>query len=76
MNTQQTTQQNADYATLVLEQALAVVEGSFYQLRDEVLDSDQLFEMRIRLADTADAIAVACKHIEALQRAVDLESAE
>jgi hypothetical protein len=67
--------QNADYATQVLEQALAVVEGSFYQLRDDELNADKLFQMRVRLLDTADAIAVACRHIEAQQRQLETVNA-
>ena len=70
------TTQNTDYATQVLEQALAVVECSFYSLRDEVLTAEQLFDMRVRLQDTADAIQVACKYIEQAQRLVETESAE
>lgn len=66
----------ADTATHLLEQALAVVESSFYNLRDEVLTAEQLFDMRIRLQDTADTIAVACRYIEQLQRAVETEPAE
>ncbi len=71
-----TTQQPIDIATLLLEQATAVVEGSFYQLRDEVLTADQLFDMRIRLGDIADAINEACRYIEQVQQAADLETAE
>jgi hypothetical protein len=74
-NTEQTTQ-HADYATAVLEQVLAVVEGSFYNLRDDVLNADQLFEMRIRLQDAADEIAEACRHIELVQRAVEQDTVQ
>lgn len=74
MNTEQTTyDKQADNATHLLEQALAVVEGSFYQLRDEELNADQLFEMRIRLQDAGDAIGVACRYIEQLQRTIDTQ---
>jgi hypothetical protein len=74
-NTEQTTQ-HADYATAVLEQVLAVVEGSFYNLRDDVLNADQLFEMRIRLQDSADAIAEACQYIARLQQAVEQDTVQ
>ena len=69
-NTEQTTQ-HADIATHLLEQALAVVEGSFYNLRDDILNAEQLFEMRIRLGDMADVLEEACHYIERLQRAVE-----
>ena len=68
--------QHNDNATHLLEQVLAVVEGSFYKLRDEILNADQLFDMRVRLQDAGDAIAVACRDIEALQRQLDTESTE
>lgn len=69
-------QNNADNATLLLEQALAVVEGSFYRLRDEVLTADELHDMRIRLDDATDAIGVACRYIDQLQYSIDTESAQ
>ena len=68
-----TTTKHADIATHLLEQATAVVEGSFYQLRDEVLTAEQLFDIRIRLGDMADVLEEACKHIEHMQRAVETE---
>jgi len=73
---QQAYDTQANYATQVLEQALAVVEGSFYSLRDEVLTAEQLFDMRIRLQDTTDAIREACRYIERAQRLVETDSAE
>ena len=65
----------ADPATHLLEQALAVVEGSFYNLRDEVQNAESLFEMRIRLQDTADTIIEACRYIERLQRQLETVNA-
>lgn len=62
---------NEDRATEMLEEARNVVEKYFYLLRDEVLDSDQLFEMRIALQDATDTISIACRHIEAVQREVE-----
>lgn len=70
------TTKHIDIATNLLEQATAVVEGSFYRLRDEVLTADQLFEMRIRLGDIEDILEEACKHIEHMQRQVETEPAE
>jgi hypothetical protein len=71
MNTTITTQQTTDYSTHLLEQALAVVEGSFYQLRDEELNAEALFQIRVRLLDTVDTIGQACRYIEALQRQLE-----
>ena len=68
--------QEGSFTSRILEQVLAVVEGSFYNLRDDVLNAEQLFEMRIRLQDSADAIAEACQYIARLQQAVETESAE
>jgi len=56
----------------MLEQARNVIERHYYLLRDEVLTSDQLFEMRIDLQDMTDTVGLACRHIERLQRAVEL----
>lgn len=62
---------NAEVATDMLEHIRDKVEGYFYNLRDEELTSDDLFEMRISLQDMADDIAIACKHIEQYQREVE-----
>ena len=66
----------ADNATHLLEQAFAVVEGSFYNLRDEALNAEQLFDMRIRLQDATDTINEACRYIEQLQRRAESECVE
>jgi hypothetical protein len=62
---------NEDRATEMLAEARNTVEKYFYLLRDEVLDSDQLFEMRIALQDATDTISLACRHIEQVQREVE-----
>lgn len=62
---------NEDRATEMLAEARNTVEKYFYMLRDEVLDSDQLFEMRIALQDATDTISLACRHIEQVQREVE-----
>lgn len=62
---------NEDRATELLEEARNTLEKYFYLLRDEALDSDQLFEMRIALQDATDTISIACRHIEAVQREVE-----
>jgi hypothetical protein len=62
---------DTDRATELLEQARNVVERHFYELRDEELDSTQLFEMRIALQDACDTIALATRHIERVQRSVE-----
>jgi hypothetical protein len=62
---------NADRATEMLEEARGVVETYFYRLRDEILTSDELFEMRIALQDATDTIGLACRHIEQVQREVE-----
>ena len=67
---------NADSATNLLENARGVVESYFYRLRDEVLTSDELFEMRIALQDATDTIALACRHIEQYQREVEATEAQ
>lgn len=61
-------QTTEDRAVEMLEEARNTVEKYFYLLRDEELDSDQLFEMRIALQDTCDTIMLATRHIEKLQR--------
>jgi len=67
---------NADRATEMLEEARGVVETYFYRLRDEILTSDELFEMRIALQDATDTISIACRHIEAVQREVEATEGE
>jgi hypothetical protein len=62
---------NEDRATELLEEARNTLEKYFYLLRDEALDSDQLFEMRIALQDATDTIGLACRHIEQVQREVE-----
>lgn len=62
---------DTDRATEMLEEARNTVERHFYALRDEVLDSDQLFEMRIALQDACDTIMLATRHIERVQRSVE-----
>ena len=62
---------NEDRATEMLEEARNVVEKYFYLLRDEILTSDELFEMRIALQDATDTISIACRHIEQYQREVE-----
>jgi len=51
-----------------LEHARDVVERHFYQLRDEALNSDQLWKMRVDLQDACDNIMLATRHIERMQR--------
>jgi branched-subunit amino acid aminotransferase/4-amino-4-deoxychorismate lyase len=60
-----------DTAVVLLEQARNTVEAHLHQLRDEVLDSTQLFEMRIALQDACDVIREATQHIERVQRSVE-----
>ena len=60
-----------DKATELLEEGRNVVEKYFYLLRDEELNSDQLFEMRIALQDACDTIRLATRHIERVQRSVE-----
>lgn len=67
---------NADRATEMLEEARGVVETYFYRLRDEILTSDELFEMRIALQDATDTIGAACRHIEQYQREVEATEGE
>ncbi len=62
------TQTTLDTATTLVEEARNVIESKFYLLRDEELNSDQLFEMRIALRDACDTIMLATRHIEKLQR--------
>lgn len=62
---------DSDRATELLEEARNTVERHFLALRDEVLDSDQLFEMRIALQDACDTIRLATRHIESVQRSVE-----
>jgi hypothetical protein len=69
-NTEQMAQDEST-AIDMLEQARNVVERHFYELRDEELNSDQLFEMRIALQDACDTIMLATRHIERMQRAVE-----
>lgn len=69
-NTEQMAQDEST-AIDMLEQARNVVERHFYELRDEELDSTQLFEMRIALQDACDTIMLATRHIERMQRAVE-----
>jgi hypothetical protein len=64
-------QTTEEIAIEMLEEARNVVERHFYELRDEVLDSDQLFTMRIALQDACDTIMLATRHIEKLQREVE-----
>jgi hypothetical protein len=65
-----------DRATELLAEALAVVQSGYRQIADEVLDSDQLFEMRIALQDACDTIMLATRHIERVQRAVEATETE
>ena len=55
-------------AVELLADAHAVVESNLRRLRDEVLNSDELFEMRIALQDATDTISQATRYIEVLQR--------
>ena len=64
-------QTTEEIAIEMLEEARNVVERHFYELRDEVLDSDQLFTMRIALQDACDTILLATRHIQKLQREVE-----
>jgi hypothetical protein len=59
---------DTDRAVEMLEEARNVVERHFYELRDEELDSDALFVMRIALQDACDTIMLATRHIERVQR--------
>ena len=61
-------EQTEQEAVALLDEAYGVVESSFRRLRDEVLDSDELFEMRIALRDATDTISMATRYIEILQR--------
>jgi hypothetical protein len=58
-------------ALAMLEEVRNIVESKFYLLRDEVLDSDALFSMRITLRDACDTLMIATRHIERVQRAVE-----
>jgi hypothetical protein len=60
-----------DQASNMLEEARNTVESAFYRVRDEVLDADQLFEIRIALQDACDTIMLSTRHIERAQRAVE-----
>jgi len=51
-----------------LEHARNVVERHFYQLRDEALNSQQLWKMRVDLRDACDTIMQATRLIERMQR--------
>jgi hypothetical protein len=55
----------------MLEEVRNIVESKFYLLRDEELNSDQLFNMRITLRDACDTLMIATRHIERVQRAVE-----
>lgn len=65
-----------DQATDLLEEARDVVESAFYRVRDEELDADQLFEIRIALQDACDTIMLSTRHIERAQRAIEPGEAE
>jgi predicted Zn-dependent protease len=67
---------NETLAIEFLEQAFNVIESNFRQLRDENLNSLQLFEMRIALQDACDTIMLATRHIECVQREVELTEPE
>ena len=71
MTTLQNIMTDTDRATEILEQARNTVERHFLALRDEELNSDQLFEMRIALRDACDTIMLATRHIERVQRSVE-----
>lgn len=61
-------EQTEQEAVALLAEAHAVVESNLRRLQDEVLNSDQLFEMRIALQDATDTISIATRYIEILQR--------
>jgi hypothetical protein len=61
-------EQTEQEAVALLDEAYGVVESSFRRLRDEVLNSDELFEMRIALQDATGTIRMATINIEILQR--------
>lgn len=64
-------QTHEDQAVAMLEEVRNIVESKFYLLRDEQLNSDELFSMRIALRDACDTLMIATRHIEALQREVE-----
>ena len=61
-------EQTKHEAVVLLVEAYGVVESNLRRLRDEVLNSDELFEMRIALQDATDTISMATRYIEVLQR--------
>ena len=61
-------EQTEQEAVALLADAHAVVESNLRRLQDEVLNSDELFEMRIALQDATDTISMATRYIEILQR--------
>jgi hypothetical protein len=61
-------EQTEQEAVALLADAHSVVESNFRRLQDEVLNSDELFEMRIALRDAMDTISMATRYIEILQR--------
>jgi len=65
-----------DRALEMLEEVRNIVESKFYLLRDEELNSDQLFNMRIALRDACDTLMIATRHIERVQRAVEATEPE
>ena len=65
-----------DRALEMLEEVRNIVESKFYMLRDDVLDSDALFSMRIALRDACDTLMIATRHIERVQREVEATEPE
>ena len=64
---------NETQALQLLEQVRNQIESNFYQMRDELLTSDQLFTMRIELQDACDALMLATRHIERVAQARETE---
>jgi hypothetical protein len=60
-------------ALMLLEQVRNVIESNFYQMRDDVLDSDRLQDMRTELRDACDTLMQAVRHIDQLQQQMPVE---
>lgn len=52
----------------LLEQVRNQVESNFYLLRDDLLTSDQLSDMRLELRDTCDILMQVTRQVEQLER--------
>jgi hypothetical protein len=62
---------NQDLALDLLEQVRNQVESKFYLLRDDILDSDQLSDIRHELRDACDILMEVTRLVERLEREVE-----